>query len=190
MPSKLSIAAVLTLSTVAAFAQEQMDKINITVGNHTLTATLVDNSSTRALLELLGAGPVEIHASDYAGMEKVGALPESLPQNNEPMNTVPGDVILYQGRNFVIYYGTNSWSLTPLGKIEGNLTGTELKEILGPGDVDIVISAPSSGIGSIKADNAANPAVYNLSGQKIDRTDIHKLTPGIYLINGQKHIVN
>lgn len=154
MPKKLLIATVLMLSAVAAYSQGQMNKINITVGRHTLTATLVDNSSTRALFDLLSTGPVEIHMSDYAGMEKVGNLPQSLPQNNGPMNTVPGDVILYQGRSFVIYYGTNSWSLTPLGKIDGNLSGSELKSILGNDNVDIVLSVQSSGIENITADTS------------------------------------
>lgn len=188
MLRKLLIAIVLVLSTVAAYSQAQMNKINIKVGNRTLTATLVDNSSTRALLELLGKGPVEIHMSDYAGMEKVGSLPHSLPQNNEPMNTVPGDVILYQGRNFVIYYGTNSWSLTPLGKIDGNLSGSELKAILGNGDVDIVLSIPSSGIENIVADTLQRLSVYDLNGRNMECTDINRLTPGIYIVNGKKHV--
>lgn len=189
MLKKLLIAIVLIMGTVAAYSQDQMNKISIKVGTRTLTATHVDNSSTRALLELLGNGPVEIHMSDYAGMEKVGSLPQLLPQNNEQMNTVPGDVILYQGRNFVIYYGTNSWSLTPPGKIDGNLSGTELKAILGNGDVDIVLSIPSNGIESIDADTSKMLSVYNLKGEEIDCTNINMLTPGIYIVNGRKHIV-
>ena len=189
MLKNLITAIVLAMGTIAAYSQGQMSKINITVGSRTLTATLIDNSSTRALLELLADGPVEIHMSDYAGMEKVGSLPQSLPQNNEPMNTVPGDVILYQGRSFVIYYGTNSWSLTPLGKIDGNLSGTELKSILGNGSVNIVLSIPSSGIDAIEADSSEKLTVYDLNGRKVDCEDINMLNPGIYIINGKKRTV-
>jgi len=33
--------------------------------------------------------------------------------------TEPGDVILYQGNQITIYYDTNTWSFTRLGKVQG-----------------------------------------------------------------------
>ena len=77
--------------------------------------------------------------SDYAGFEKGAPLPETLPQNNEQMNTDAGDIILFQGKQFVIYYDTNSWSLTPLGKITG-ISKSELRDLLGAGNVTAVLS--------------------------------------------------
>ena len=77
--------------------------------------------------------------SDYAGMEKGADLGITLPQNNEQMNTQAGDIILYQGRTFVIYYDTNSWSLTPIGKID-NVDAEKLREALGSGDVTVTLS--------------------------------------------------
>lgn len=41
----------------------------------------------------------------------------------------------------MIYYGTNSWSLTRLGKIT-NASKSELREILGGGNVTAVLSIP------------------------------------------------
>lgn len=111
----------------------------ITFNNHSYTAKLVENSSTEALIEMLKSGPVTVNMEDYAGMEKVGSLPKSLPQNNKQMNTSAGDIILYQGNRFVIYYGTNSWSLTRLGKIE-NVTSGELRNALGSGSVVVTLS--------------------------------------------------
>ncbi|MCM1039665.1 MAG: cyclophilin-like fold protein [Ruminococcus sp.] len=120
--------------------EEENDmKMNIQIGDNVLTATLVQNSSTEALIEMLSKGPVTIEMNDYAGMEKVGSLPESLPRNDEQINTGAGDLILYQGNSFVIYYDTNSWSLTRLGKIE-DMTQQELKDILGDGSVTAVLS--------------------------------------------------
>ena len=55
------------------------------------------------------------------------------------MNTQAGDIILYQGRTLVIYYDTNSWSLTPIGKME-NIDPEELREVLGTGDVAVTMS--------------------------------------------------
>lgn len=114
--------------------------IKLTVnGGKTFTATLVDNSSTQALIELLEKGPVTIDMEDYANMEKVGPIGRTLPRNDKPTTTGPGDLILYQGRYFVIYYDNNSWDLTRLGKIDG-ATQAELKSALGKGYVTVTIS--------------------------------------------------
>lgn len=123
--------------------QEETDfMMNIQIGEHLLTATLVQNSSTEALLEMLSEGPVTIDMNDYASMEKVGPFPKSLPRNDEQISTEAGDLILYQGNSFVIYYDTNSWNFTRLGKID-NVTQQELKEILGSGSVTAVLSLPT-----------------------------------------------
>ena len=76
--------------------EEKEAMINIQIGEHLLTAALVQNSSTKTLLEMLSEGPVTIHMNDYANMEKVGSLPESLPRNDERISTDAGDLILYQ----------------------------------------------------------------------------------------------
>lgn len=109
------------------------------IGDRVLTVQMAENTSVQALIELLADGPLTLEMADYAGMEKGASLPEKLPENNEPMNTVPGDVILYQGRTFVIYYSTNSWSLTPLGKVQ-DVTAEELRVLLGDGDVSVTLS--------------------------------------------------
>lgn len=88
--------------------KKELNQMNIQVGEYSFTANLEDNSSVDALKEYLSDGPVTLSLEDYAGMEKVGDLGISLPRNDEQMNTSAGDIILYQGRSFVIYYGTNS----------------------------------------------------------------------------------
>ena len=118
-------------------------KLNIQIDNgtnkHNLTATLYDNSSSRALVELLQKGAVTIDMHDFSNFEKVGELPVTLPRNDTPTNTDAGDLILYLGKRFVIYYDTNSWNFTLLGKIDG-ITKAELKKILGKGNVTAVLS--------------------------------------------------
>ena len=124
--------------------QENMETstIKLKVGGKTFTATLVDNSSTRALKALLAEGDLTIEMEDYARMEKVGPIGTTLPRNDEQISTVPGDLILYQGRYFVIYYGRNSYSLTRLGKID-NVSESELKAALGDGDVTVTLGLGS-----------------------------------------------
>ena len=113
--------------------------MKLTIGNTVWTATLAGNTSAGALLELLAGGPVTIPMRDYASMEKVGSLGQSLPRNDEQITAKPGDLILYQGNALVIYYSPNSWSFTYLGSID-NVTQEELREVLGSGDTEVTLS--------------------------------------------------
>lgn len=167
------------------------NQINIKVEESTtLTATLADNSSASALMKLLESGPVTINMRDYANMEKVGSLPESLPRNDTYFTTQPGDLVLYLGNQFVIYYDNNSYNFTCLGKINGNYTGPQLKSILGNGNVTVTLSAGvSSGIEEVAEDSIMDKdkTIYNLSGQKV--VNDGNLPKGIYIVryaNGDK----
>lgn len=143
--------AVLFMPTACGSSKEELEskevneqenvemKMKIQVGDTVFTATLEENSSVDALKELMADGPLTLNMSDYAGMEKGADLGVTLPQNNEQMHTQAGDIILYQGRTFVIYYDTNSWSLTPIGKID-NVDAEELRTVLGAGDVTVTLS--------------------------------------------------
>ena len=117
----------------------ETNRMNIQIEDRVLTATLVENSSVEALKDALAEGPITINMRDYDNMEKVGPLGMDLPRNDEPITTEAGDIILFQGSAFVIYYAPNSWNFTRLGKIN-NVTADELKEILGDGNVTITLS--------------------------------------------------
>jgi len=119
----------------------EINHMNIQIGDTVLTATLVENSSVAALKEALAESPITINMGDYGSMEKVGSLGMGLPRNDEQITTEAGDMILYQGNAFVIYYAPNSWNFTRLGKIN-NVTAKELREILGDGEVTITLSLP------------------------------------------------
>lgn len=56
---------------------------------------------------------------------------------------------MYQGNSFVIYYDTNAWPLTRMGKIN-DITQQALREILGSGDVTVVLSLPGEEQGGEK----------------------------------------
>ncbi len=100
------------------------------------SARLFDNPSARDLADRLGNGEIEVSMSDYGGFEKVGELPFELARSDEPVTTVPGDVILYQGNKITIYYGENTWTFTRLGNIPG-VTREEMMRFLGEGDVTV-----------------------------------------------------
>lgn len=118
---------------------EEVTEMNMTVqiGEYTFTATLEDNAAAEALAEKLEAGPVTIQMEDYGGFEKVGDLGTSLPASNRRITTQTGDIVLYQGSQVVVFYGSNTWSYTRLGCID-DLTGWE--EALDGGDVSVTFS--------------------------------------------------
>ena len=112
--------------------QEEVTKMYITIYGNKLEVTLADNSSVKALVELLKQGDITYTADDYGGFEKVGSIGHSLPTNNSQITTEAGDVILYQGNQICIMVGSNSWSYTRIGKING-YSASQLKNLVGTG---------------------------------------------------------
>ena len=124
-------------------AGEEIMKISIQIqsdsGNHTLTATLTNNSSAMAFYERLQKRSITVAMHDYGSFEKVGPLGTTLPRNDRQITTGAGDIILYQGNQITIYYDTNSWNFTRLGRLDG-MTQSELKQVLGKGNVTATFS--------------------------------------------------
>ena len=81
--------------------------------------------------------PISIEMDDYSGFEKVGPLGKSLPSDNRKMTTQAGDIVLYSGNQIVMFYGSNSWEYTGIGRID-DLSGWE--DALGTGSVTAVFS--------------------------------------------------
>ena len=196
----------MSLLTIYVSAQETKRKLTINSQTE-LTATMVDNSSVEALIELLKKNPLTIEMRDYGNMEKVGAIGTTLPRNDEQITASPGDIILYQGNALVIYYAPNSWNFTRLGKID-NITQDELKTVLGDGDVTVTLSFAdtTTGNGLMKTGENfyevypnpvkdylevkgrfTNLCLTDLHGNELLRTDENKLNinnfnSGLYLL--------
>ena len=109
----------------------------LTVEGTTFPATFADNQGAEALADLLTDAPLTHSLEDYGGFEKVGSLGQSLPTSNTHITTQSGDIMLYQGNQIVLFYGSNSWSYTRLGQVT-DLTGWQ--EALGHGDVTVTFS--------------------------------------------------
>ena len=117
--------------------EETAMKMNVEANGAHFTATLADNAAADALVELMAEGPVTLELHDYGGFEKVGGLGQSLPASDSQTTTQAGDIVLYQGDQIVMFYGSNSWSYTRLGHID-DLTGWE--NALGGGSVTVTLS--------------------------------------------------
>ena len=115
------------------------EKLHITIGGVTKTATLVNNAATKELVARLRQAPVTVTLNSSGGFEIWGALGFSLTTSNEQVNTQPGDIVLYNGSNICMFYGTNSWSYTRLGHIDG-LSDSELRTFLHAGESNISVT--------------------------------------------------
>ena len=105
----------------------------------TIDGTAVDiqweNNAAVAELFDLAHNAITVNTSAYGGFEQVGSLPQSFSRSDAQMTTQPGDIVLYSGNQLVIFFGSNSWSYTRLGHIEG-LSTDELTALL---DKDIAV---------------------------------------------------
>ena len=112
--------------------------MEITAGGKTITATLADNATAKALAEKLKSGSITVEMRAN-GFEHYGPLGFSLERNDKQVTAVSGDIMLYNGNNICVFYGSNSWSYTPLGKVDGK-TADELKAFFGTGTVTVTFS--------------------------------------------------
>ena len=140
-------------------------KMYITIDGRTEAVTLSNNSATQALVAKLQEASVTVTLNSSGGFEIWGALGFSLPTSNEQFNAQPGDIVLYNGSNICMFYGTNSWNYTLLGKIDG-LSESELRTFLKAGESNISVTlslSNTTGISQVKADGSKSRA-YTLSG--------------------------
>lgn len=169
-------------------AENMEQKMYITIDGQTQGVTLVDNSATRALVEKLRQAPISVTLNSSGGFEIWGALGFSLPTSNQQMTAQPGDVILYSGSNICLFYGSNSWSYTRLGKIDG-LTESELRSFLKAGESNISVTLSLANTTAIKdlistPSSTSEDRIYSLNGQRVTNP-----SHGIYIKNGKKTIL-
>lgn len=168
-------------------AQTMTEKVNITIDGVTQQMTLVDNAATRDLVARLQSAPVTVTLNSSGGFEIWGALGFSLPTSNQQVNAQPGDVVLYNGSNICLMYGSNSWSYTRLGHIDG-LGENELRTFLKAGEsnirVTLSVGEVVTGISQARADSDPDAGVYyDLNGLAVNKPN-----HGIYIRNGKKVI--
>ncbi len=113
--------------------------IYIKVNGEVLSVILDNNLAAKELYEKLSSNDIIISMRDYGEFEKVGKLDFSLPTNDEYITTNIGDIVLYQGDEITIHYGSNSWSYTRLGKVK-DVSENDLKKFLTTGNIELTMS--------------------------------------------------
>jgi hypothetical protein len=119
---------------------EEMKTITMKINDEEVKVTWENNTSVKALAELASEAPLTINTSMYGGFEQVGSIGATLPSSDVNTKTKPGDIVLYTSSQIVVFYGSNSWSYTRLGHIEGK-NNDELKDMLSGNNTVITISA-------------------------------------------------
>lgn len=164
-------------------AQTMNQKLYITIGNDTQSVTLVDNDATQQLVSRLQSGDIDVVLDTNESFEIWGPLGFALPTSNQQITAQPGDVILYGGSNICIFCGTNSWSYTRLGHIDG-LSADELREFLkiGQNNVAVKLSLSDGATAILQAKASDNNAIsYSMTGSRADSP-----TKGVHIENGKK----
>lgn len=121
--------------TLAA-KRESLMKIRLSAGNTVLTATMLDNETSRDFMSLL---PLTVTFKDYAGTEKITYLPRRLSTQGAPAGIDPsvGDIAYYAPwGNIAIFYQDFGFSegLIKLGHIASGI------EKLAGKDVDFAVT--------------------------------------------------
>lgn len=165
-------------------AQTMTEKLYVTIGEETRSVTMEDNVGTRALVAALQAENITYEAHDYGNFEKVGDLGQSFPTADHQVTTSAGDIVLYNGNNICIFYGSNSWSYTRIGKLDG-MSAEDVRRFVnaGGGNVMITLSLQPihTGLDEFSDDKHGDSPVYTITGQIAP-----KGYRGIVIQNGKK----
>lgn len=130
-PGEIDIPDVINVEEVS------MTQIEVQIGAQTMIANLEENVATKELASLLEDDEIVMSASNYGGFEKVCSLGQNLSRADEQIVTVPGDIMLYNGNQLVIFYDSNSWSYTRIGRIDA--TQEELEAFLSGDENQVII---------------------------------------------------
>ena len=120
-------------------SSETESEMVLKINDQVIQVEWEDNESVKALKKLASNGTITIEMSMYGGFEQVGPIGTELPRNDEQTTTSPGDIVLYSGDQIVVFYGSNSWAYTRLGKIQ-NMSEEDLTALLGASYVTLTIN--------------------------------------------------
>ena len=142
---KKILCAFLTVMLTLQCANAIAEMVTMQVDGTPVQVEWEANASVDALKAMAQEAPIVIHMSMYGGFEQVGSIGQSLPRNDEQTTTHAGDIVLYSGNQLVVFYGSNSWAYTRLGRI-ADKTPNELSTMLGNGNVTIILDVPRASL--------------------------------------------
>lgn len=126
----------VTDSAVPQASSPEEKALLLSVNGKQLDVSWENNETVSELIACAQGADIVVQTTLYGGFEQVGSLPQSFSRTDVQMTTVPGDIVLYSGNQLVLFFGSNTWSYTKLGHIEG-LSEHELSELLGGSSAEV-----------------------------------------------------
>lgn len=122
-------------STETEVQEEESVTMKLYINGTEVPVVWENNAAVEALAADAGKGDIVVKMSMYGGNEQFGPLGKSYPANNRQVTTSNGDIVLFNNDQIVVFYGSNTWSYTRLGKMA--LPEDEVTELLSNGDITL-----------------------------------------------------
>lgn len=122
-------------STETEVQEEEAVTMKLYINDTEVPVVWENNAAVEALAAEAGKGDIVVKMSMYGGNEQFGPLGKSYPASNHQVTTSNGDIVLFNNDQIVVFYGSNTWSYTRLGKMA--LPEDEVTELLSNGDITL-----------------------------------------------------
>lgn len=127
-----------TSTNVENSESEGVTSMKLYINDTEIPVIWEENGSVQEIMEEAAKGDITVAMSMYSDNEQVGSLGRNYTSDNKQTTTHNGDIVLYNSSNIVVFYGSNSWSYTRLGKMD--LSENEVTAMLSNGDVQLKIT--------------------------------------------------
>lgn len=118
--------------------KEEKTEMKLLINDLEIPVTWEENESVYEINEEVLHNDITVQMSMYGGNEQVGSLGRRYSSHDINTTTHNGDIVLYSSSNIVVFYGSNTWAYTRLGKM--NLSESEVKGLLSNGDVTLTLT--------------------------------------------------
>lgn len=122
-------------STETEVQEEEAVTMKLYINDTEVPVVWENNAAVEALAAEAETGDIVVKMSMYGGNEQFGPLGKSYPASNRQVTTSNGDIVLFNNDQIVVFYGSNTWSYTRLGKMA--LPEDEVTELLSNGDITL-----------------------------------------------------
>lgn len=122
-------------STKTEVQEEEAVTMKLYINDTEVPVVWENNAAVEALAAEAETGDIVVKMSMYGGNEQFGPLGKSYPASNRQVTTSNGDIVLFNNDQIVVFYGSNTWSYTRLGKMA--LPEDEVTELLSNGDITL-----------------------------------------------------
>ena len=133
---------ILSSAPLTSYAAAQ-GTIYLDIGGKQLSVQLADTAAAKELAAMLEDGQLTIKTTGNS-FEQYGSIGRSLTTSDTSITAQAGDVLLYNANTLCFFYGSNSYSYTRIGTMQG-ASQAELKNLLSGSNATITLSKNAFG---------------------------------------------